>query len=387
MKGKEQQIKDALQQIARQEVPDSSVDLWPAIKAQMQPQRRRTIRRLIPTTRLGQISLCLVLILAFGAGAYALSPAIGGLFQQEAGLKSIDEAHLVQEIALSYTSDGVTVTLARAYADANRIIIGFSIQDTDGRRRYAARHLTLTDSTGTVFPQTFGLGVTGQSDLFDVSLPPGEGAYVLAFDAAALTGAPEELHLQWVMELEELAIDLGASKQPSTPTEEELLSLNGAPEPPPLEQPAPGEPIVEVLEPLPKGDILGPFTFEFSIPFVTGHTIQVQQTVEANGIAVRLEKVVVTPSEIQATLCFQPPDENREWLLLTEDGGQDLLSPMAGQIAGGGEECHRLIYPGALPSRSGAATLTVTELMGYDGSPGDDQQRIAGPWEFRFQMP
>jgi len=392
MKEKEQQITDALRQIARQEVPDS-VDLWPAIKAQRQAEKRRTPGRLVPVTRLGWVSLTLALILAFGAGAYALSPAIGRLFQQEPGLKSVDEARLVQEFALSQTIDGVTVTLTRAYADANRIIIGFTIQDTEPSRRpsrrYEAHPLVLTDATGAVFPQTFGLGVTGQSDLFDVSLPPGEGAYVLAFDAAAVTGTPEELHLQLVMGLEELAINPSALNQPPASTEEALLSLNVAPEPPSLEQPAPGEPIVEVLEPLPKGDILGPFTFEFSVPFLSGQTVEVQQTVEANGIAIRLERVVVTPSETRATLCFQPPEGKKAWLLLTEDGGQDILSPIA-DIADqgtGGEECHRLTYPGELASQGGMTTLSVTELMGYDGSPADDQRRLAGPWEFRFQMP
>ena len=289
---KEQQVVQILEGIAEDEVP-ATLDLWPAIRARVQP-RRRSPRwaQLMPATRLGWAFMALVLCLAFGAVAYAVAPVVGRLFQQEAGLQHIEQADLVQELNLSQTVDGVTVTLERAYADANRIVVGYTIKGPNGQR-YDARRLTLTDAAGTVFSGTIGYGVTGQSDMLQVSLPPGEGAYVVAFDAAPVQGTPEELDLRLEMEVVKFALPPAA------------LEPSPTPESPPAEPP-----MVVVLEPLPTPEeeaIVGPFTFDFSVPFIPGRVAEVNQTVEVAGVPVRLERVVVTPSETRAYLRFDPP--------------------------------------------------------------------------------
>jgi len=372
----EQRITETLRRIARQGVPDS-VDLWPAIKAQLKPRRRPSRwGRLMPTTRLGWAFLILTLILAFGAVAYAVSPAVGQLFQQESGLQHVEQANLVQELNLSQTVDGITVTVERAYADANRIVIGFTIK-TPGDQRYEVRRLTLTDAAGNLFPWIHGYGAAGQSDIYKVSLPPGEGAYVFTFDAAAaVVGAPEELDLRLVMDLEELVLPPDASAEPTVSMKEELLSLHVAPHPPPL--------VVEELLPMPQGAIVGPFVFDFGVPFIPGRVIEVRQAVKAAGVAITLQRVVVTPSETQATLCFRPPDGSKEWLLITAGDGGDLFAETVTQS---GEECHRIVYAGVLAERSSTAALTVTELVGFDLAPPGKQTRLAGPWEFHFQVP
>ena len=388
---KEQQITETLQQIARQGVPDG-VDLWPAIKARLQPRRRPTHRRrLMPATRLVWAFLAVALILAFGAVAYAVAPTVARLFQHEPGLEYVAQADLVQELALSQMVDGVTVTLERTYADANRIIVGFTVQDPDDQRRYEPRHLTLTDAAGTAFDRTFGYGVTGQSDLFEGSLPPGEGAYVFNFDASAVAGTPKELDLRLVIELEALALPSDVPGPSATPT-----AL-------PMESPQPGvverivgyvrdlpdeppRPIVAELQPVPVGAVIGPFAFDFSVPFIPGYTVEAQQTAKAAGVAITLEKAVVTPSETQVTLCLVPPDGRREWLLIA-DGGHDLFGADVSQRTESGEECHRVVCPGALAGCSGRRTLTVTELVGFDPAGQGGQTRLAGPWKFRFQVP
>jgi hypothetical protein len=378
---KEQQMIETLQQIAREGVPDS-VDLWPAIRARLQPREHPSRwGRLMPASRPGWAVLILTLFLALGAAAYAASPAVVRLFEQEPGLTEIAEADLVQQLNLSQTVAGVTVTLEQAYADANRIVVGFTMQGPDSERRYEASQLTLTDAAGTPFPRTFGLGAAGESDLFGISLPPGEGAYLFSFDATAVTGLPEALDLRLVMGLEERAALPDASAEPA-PSTEELLLMNVAPQPAP---PAQTGPEVTELEAMPVGDILGPFVFEFRVPFIPGRTAEVKQTAKAAGITITLEKVVVTPSETQATMCFIPPDGDKEWLLIVEgDGGDPFGTTSQG---GEGRECHRVVYAGDLDSRSGAATLTVTELVGFDLAPPHDQTRLAGPWAFHFQVP
>ena len=83
-----------------------------------------------------------------------------------------------------------------------------------------------------------------------------------------------------------------------------------------------------------------------------------------------------------------PPDGgSKEWALITAVDGQDLSGGAISQLSGTGEECHGVIYPGALAGRSGAWTLTVTELAGFDLAGQGEQTRLAGPWVFRFHVP
>ena len=372
---KEQQVTRTLQRIARQEVPNS-VDLWPAIRARLQPQRRPSRwARLVPTTRLGWVSLALGLFLAFGAVAYAVSPAVGRLFQQESGLQYVEQANLVQELNLSQTVGGVTVNLERAYADANRIVIGFTIKGPGDQRRYSERHLTLTDAADTIFPGIFYYGVGGQSDILRVSLPPGEGAYVLAFDAAAVMGAPKELDLRLVMDVEELVLPPDApSPSPATA---------GSPAEPPV--------VVVELQPLPEGAIVGPFTFDFSVPFIPGRVAEVNQTVEATGVAVRLERVVVTPSETRAYLRFDSPGgAETRWtpiVMLRAPGDKKSQSYFAYSV-NDAPPIHQCGFLAPLYDRRGEWTLTVTELVGTDLTQQPSEQiRLAGPWVFRFRVP
>ena len=372
---KEQQVAQILQEIAEQEVP-ANLDLWPAIQARLQSQERPSRwSQVMPASRLGWAFLVLILFLAFGAVAYALAPIVmSRLFQQEAGLRHVEQANLVQELNLSQTVDGVTVTLQRAYADANRVVVGFTVIGPDGQR-YDPHRVILTDANGTVFPPTIGMGVTGQSDILEVELPPGQGGYVFSFDAAAIQGTPPALYLRLMMELEEFVLPTDAFELPPIPDS------------PPAEPP--DSMVVEVL-PAPEGAIVGPFTFDFSVPFIPGCTVEAQQTVEAAGIAVRLERVVVTPSETRAILCFDPPDGDSEWtptiVTLDAGDGQDL-SGFSRRSGIGEESCSLHSYPAALADRSGLWTLTVTELVGMDPTPPGEQTRLAGPWVFHFVVP
>lgn len=369
MKG--QQVAQILHELAEQEVP-ASLDLWPAIQARLQPQRRASRwARFMPATRLGWAFLVLILFLAFGAAAYAVAPILSQVSQMEAGLQHIEQAKLGQELNLSQTVDGITVTLQWVYADANRLVVGFTVngpQDLPDGHALSPARVTLTDAAGTVFPESVGYGVTGQSDILKVLLPAGEGAYLLTFDAARIEVEPAELDLQMVMEVETYVVPTPVP--PASDVYEDRGSL---------------EPVVSMAT-------AGPFTFDFSVPFIPGCTVEVQQMVEAAGVAVRLERVVVTPSETRAILCFDPPDgDSKEWTLITAldpGDGQDLSGEVVSQLSGTGEkDCHRVTYLDALVGRSGTWTLKVTELVGFDLVQPGEQTRLAGPWVFPFVVP
>jgi hypothetical protein len=154
--------------------------------------------------------------------------------------------------------------------------------------------------------------------------------------------------------------------------------------------------------------IVGPFTFDFSVPFTPGRVADMNQTVEAAGVAMRLQRVVVTPSETRAILCFEPPDgDPREWIpIITLDAANEQdLAGIAESLPTEKEGCYRCSFLASLQGQRGEWTLTVTELVGEDigrlesyiASQADPtvvsldaaefQTRLAGPWVFRFRVP
>ncbi len=247
----DQQLRQALHELAAQGVPPD-MDLWPALEARVARRRRAPWARLLPATRLGWAGLGLAILLAVGATVHATAPEIIRLLlqTQDGPLGGVDVAHLGQPLDLSQTMGNVTVTLQWAYADADRILIGYTIRSSD-RRRYDPRDCELTDALGEALLFAGGYGVTGQSDIMGVTLPPGEGSYVYAFaHKAALPPVGQALKLRFALKVEELVLPTGAGSPTANPTD----TTGGAP------------PYEVQLEPLPPGATLGPFVFELSIP-------------------------------------------------------------------------------------------------------------------------
>jgi hypothetical protein len=338
----ERQIGQSLHELARQAVPDD-LDLWPAIRARVTPRHRSRWVQLMPTARLSRVLLALALCLAFGVGAWAVSPIVDRLFRVDPGLDHVGQAGLGQDLALSQTVDGVTVTLERAYADANRIAIGLTVRGSYVLG-YDLAHVTLSDTLDRTFPPNMGMGVKGQSDVLELELPSGAGAHVLSFDASALRDAPSTLDLHLVVEV--------------------------ARSPMPLSE-----------------HVIGPFIFDFSLPLDPGQVVDVQQRVSAASVGIELRQVVVTPSETQVLLCLGAPSEKG-----TGWGAVSTLHTETGQADGvwvrsAEEGCalHGFLPP--LYNQPGEWTLTVTELVMHDRAQMGEPTRIAGPWVFRFHVP
>jgi hypothetical protein len=338
----ERQIAQSLHELARQAVPDD-LDLWLAIRARVTPRHRSRWVQLMPTTRLSRVFLVLALCLAFGAGAWAVSPIVDRLFRVDPGLDHVGQAGLGQDLALSQTVDGVTVTLEWAYADANRIAIGLTVHGSY-ILGYDLAHIALRDRHGRPFPLSMGMGAKGQSDVLQLELSSGEGAHVLSFDASALRGAPSTLDLGLVVEV--------------------------ARSPMPLSQ-----------------HVIGPFIFDFSLPLNPGKVVDVQQRVTAASVDVELRQVVVTPSETRVLLCLGAPGG-----IGTNWGAVSTLRTETGQADGvwvrsAAEGCalHGFLPP--LYDQPGEWTLTVTELVMHDRTQPGEPARMAGPWVFHFHVP
>jgi hypothetical protein len=338
----ERQIGQSLHEIAGQAVPDD-LDLWSAIRARVTPRHRSRWVHLRPTTRPVWALLVLALCLALGAGAWAVSPIVDRLFRVDPGLNHVGQAGLGQDLALNQVVDGVTVTLERAYADANRIAIGLSVHGSYVLGYDLAR-VTLSNKHDGTFPLSMGTGVKGQSDVLELELPPGAGAHVLSFDASTLQGAPSTLDLHLVVEV--------------------------ARSPLPLSQ-----------------HVIGPFIFDFSLPLNPGQVVDVRQRVTAASVDIELRHAVVTPSETQILLCLGAPSEKgTSWgaisTLRTETEQADGVWV---RIAEEGCALHGFLPP--LYDQPGEWTLTVTELVVQDRVQPGGPTRIAGPWVFHFRVP
>lgn len=369
----EHRLTRLLHELAEQEIPDN-LDLWPVIRAQVLSQARRLPLR--PTTRLGWALLALSLFLTLGAAAYAVGPVVSRVFQFTPGWQHVEERHLAQEVHLSQTIGDWTVTVERVYADANQILVGYTVSGPPGQNPNLAR-VTLTDDQGMRFPEMGGAGVAGASALLGMQLPPGQGAYITAFDASAVQGQPATLNLH-------LQITLVALMPWST-----MESTIGSP-PSSTMTIAPAMQIRE--EPL-----AAPFTFDFRVPFIPGRVALVRKSAKVAGMAVRLERVVVTPSETRAILCFDPPEgESEHWVpvaTLEAGAGRRDTGASSGPIVGITSTtvekvgCYRYSFLVPLFDWRGKWKLTVTELIGMDPIHPGEETRIRGPWVFRFRVP
>ena len=350
----ETHIGGILAECATQAVPDS-LSLWPSIHSRLEARQRRSSGA--PKVFRGSLRwafLSLILVVALTATAYAGSPVVRKLFQQM--WPGANESGLVQNINLSQTINGVTVTLENAYADANRIFVGFTVKDT--AKRYIPHQMKLTDATGTEFPGQLGMGVGGQSDILGMELPPGEGSSIWQFDAAAVKGMPQELNLSF----------------------ETYFS--------PMTKHA--------------GPRIGPFTFDFTMPFVAGQVIWVDQTAEADGVLVTLEKVVITPSETRAFIRIDSPEAEKDWrpiIALELPNGTSKGFALSSHLDG---RTRAYSFLGDFSDQHGEWILKVTELVSFDVPPIEEIQerkiveltesqmkrtRLTGPWVFPLEVP
>ena len=401
-----------LTQCAPESVPDD-LDLWPSIASRLPRHLGRSRRaRLMPRGRLGWVVLTLAGFLVLSGTAYATGPVVNRFFGMYPGTQYVGDAGLAQDVSLSQTIGGLTVTVDHTYADSNQILVGLSLSEVSGEvplvriawlgladdektvfhwERTEYPTVTFDDGKGTVDSVTFhGPDTEGSSPPPPLDPQPAtestwwasqawmhsEPSRQLVFDASPIRGAPDELRLRLVMHFQ-----LAKTYFPSG---EEFLRFDPPPTP----------------EFGAKGYLVGPFDFEFAVPLIEGSVVAVNQTVEAAGVPVTLERVAVTPSETRLYLHFDPPDAGASWVpsVVLEMPNGKLASnaptpPPPGQTGFStvvaDEETWVLVLTEYLGDQHGIWTLKVTEIGDgmsfFTGEP--DPTRLVGPWVFEFEVP
>ena len=274
---------------------EPSYGLYP-VKPAVAQKRKHAMRGVL----VAAVILCL-LVFTTSVSAVIL-PALDGLLK-DLGIQQLQYTDFHQ----SKSIDGYTLTLGKAYADANLVIIGYTIEAPKG---------------GQVLGK-FDMGATTLTAGQNLTLPPlagitaepigGINGNVLYYDASSIQGTPGELHLH-------LAIPYAIKTH-------------------------------------------GSLSFDFSVSFHPGRVANVRQAVTASGKTLILERVVVTPSETRFYVeGFTQQDHIATKLFLANlTVGGHVYS-----YSGGGSrniDTRMINYDKALFSEQGVWTLAIQEFV------------------------
>ncbi len=364
-----ERVERALRGCAELGVPDS-VDLWPEIEARIGGRaetvshRSRRIR-LVPRTRAGWAFATLVTLLVLSTGAYATGGIMDVLdYVFGDTVPYIQQQELGTPVGEKITRNGATVTIDRVYADSAHVVVGFHVDGLD----------RLGDEPG-----------KSHDDLFaDVALsdPSAEGEATGGKGFAMTDG----FWTNWVPP---------ADAAPGIPRPPKGSQVGAVVFQSPTEL-EPGEQRFRVEVGLFRGasqrPVVRPFVFDLKVPVKPTPTIEVNRTVEKNGVSITLTRVVNSPARTYAFLCFDPPEGEYDWPVIKTGflglGGGHLADiPVNHPDDTGGavqEGCATYSFGRTLYDQPGSHWLTVTELRADDP---DVRGSVKGPWRFRFKVP
>ncbi|CAA9467635.1 MAG: hypothetical protein AVDCRST_MAG02-3301 [uncultured Rubrobacteraceae bacterium] len=406
MSEQRRRLEGALRRCAERGAPADTVDLWPAVRERVSGTRvegtttdgertegvragsgvRRSLR---PVQAPLALALAALSVLILGLIVFAASGPVGDLVENgppgpgapdpreatnqersdgSAGGEGVADRLFAnylpggegtppgEKVGQTQTADGAEVTLERAYADEDVVVVGIEARDLDGPQKLEERG----PDYGPVFLQPLLIGEEGETA---ADLPP----RVDITDA----GGEDYDNIDGTTQYPGAAVVFEAPEGLEAGREHRFRL-----EVPLFEGGMPGE----------KPDA-GPFVFDFEIPVRTNPVVEVGQEATKGGVAITLERVVNSPSRPQAVVCFDPPDEYHEWRPSTAPTGFQREEPLPVRRLGGG--CWSLTLEEPVEGRS---SVTVTELFGYPrtaqaAQEDEDGKQIRGPWTFEFEAP
>jgi hypothetical protein len=323
-----------------------------SVKARQDLLARRKVRSRF-SVKIGALMAAAALVLIVGVVGYAVAPLVDQLLAGERGAATLP----MHAIGQTQTTNGITVTLDRAYADVNRVIVVYKIQVPAGFAHSTSgidHKIQLTDTQGSTLPLIDASGLADEASHLSTGL--------VTFDAESLASGTDLTGKLTFLDVRARAQQLGGRE----------LSA-------------------------------GAFTFTFSVPVASGREVTVSKTVVQKGVAVTLERVVITPSETRAYLRFPAdagiPDSGWSTYAHMSGSGWDsrqlpafkgLITLGSSFMNGRGE--HVQTFSGDFSGRHGEWTFTVDALFGSDTTVPNDQNglpkqaRIEGPWTFKFSL-
>jgi hypothetical protein len=258
--------------------------------------------------------------------------------------------HRGEDIGLSQTVDGYTVTIDRAYADAARLALAISVVDDlkrPGTTQIMAFSTVVTDQDG---EYSSGGGAT--------SRPDGAFAAVnVAWKQPAvlpLPAGPRQLHvvLPFIM-----------VRDDSMPPTETGVDEDGN-------------------EWDPWHRVAGPWTFEFELTVDGGTTVTPDAVAEIDGIRVSIPRLIAASNIVRVEMRIDGDLPPGDWSPIGEvSHGGRVLPLNFGDLDAGPDGMMAFMTDGGVSNASGEWTVTIKEIRnGGDG-------RLAGPWVLEFSAP
>jgi HEAT repeats/HEAT repeat len=256
------------------------------------------------------------------------------------------------QLHLSGTIAGFTLVIKQAYADANRVLIRYSVTRNADHQFVFARPLgSATIQQDPAFHES--LGVDGGDGSYDPKTKVGIQGMGLSFDASNMPPAhASALSLHLVIEGFEMIIDPSAKTHPHSGHFQPLL----------------GQPI----------------SFDFSVPFHSGQVVILHRTLTVAGTSMTLERMVATPSQTRFVVAGK--NITMEFGFSLTDNGRRVENMGAG-LGGSVDQTGKLYSGTQLASvdldfdpvfeSNAVCTFTIT-------APTD---RHTGPWVFHFVVP
>lgn len=322
------------------EIPNT-MNLWPQIQKQALPEAAPRPRVALRPRHALVIAALAVLATTAYAMFHLIAPPDPGIAAVSGQALQINQTQSVESLAPSFSN--ISITLATAYADANRINLTYSVT---GESAASGTTLfinpTLSDAQGTVYPFLS----TGRDDFEGQDGSAYSKTGTLSFDAAQVAGAPPALNLN-------VHFDVAFS-------DDDLRAAD------------------------PNGMMMaGQADFTVSIPFNAGTVAAINQTVGQ----VTLQRAAIAPSLTRLELCptagLLGAADWWQWTVAgsLSIGGQPLASGETFTLAAADSACPSVIIPYALDGRHGTWAVTLEAFMADNGA------RVNGPWVFTFDVP
>lgn len=217
-------------------------------------------------TRVALIMAVLAVLLMAAGFAYAIglfSPRLTHDLQSYPGTSNVLLKQEFVKINQSKTIDGFTLTLETAYADANRVVLGYSIimpkEFKNDGHWWAFDSDSLRTASGLTLPGLSSVGVRAVTD-------------VISYDAEGIQGTTATLQLH-------AEITFGCDS-----SQDAQGQVNSCP-PKALQ-------ISKELH----------WSFDFSVPFHAGQVVNIHTSATTHGKTVTLDYVVITASETRVYL-------------------------------------------------------------------------------------
>jgi hypothetical protein len=294
--------------------------------------------------RRSTLAACLLALLCLTGVAYVGLPAMERALRMNAGSQELMDRNLGVAVNQSRTVDGFTVTVERAYADANQVMIAYSVRGPEGRAfldlspgggKDLSLQPTLTDSRGRKLwgPDSWGEGAES-----------GVAASVQTYRVEAIAPGQEELRLRLrvpAVVAEEKVGDVNLDTDRSLPYEDSCT---------------------ERSTPVRCFNVPGPLTWEFVVPVEESRIAVLGQTARAGGKSVTLGRVVVSPTVTRVylrgvDLGARPQLSVDGWSAGTASMSGDLGGTVVASMSGEGRTVFD--FPGSLMDKRGEWRLDV----------------------------